>query len=467
MPILEGLSVVIPTLNEAGSVRSLVERLHKALPHITHEFIFIDDHSTDATRATLDSLRTLYPVQAHAKVGARGKAISLLEGFALAQYKIVAMIDGDLQYPPEALTDMLELMDEGADVVIANRREQFLSRKRQVGSALSRRLVGKILLGLDYDVQSGLKVFRREILERIELRPSPWGFDMEFLDAARQAGYKIETVDIVFRERTQGQTKVAFWHVGLELLRAGWRVKMRPYIPLPFGSEKEGLWGKGFHYRGQKFVPHSPLHTSQSALFRLENRQVQLLLLLILVVVLGLVLQPYYTAVTFVAILTTLYFVDLLFYLYLVLQGFTKRPEISVSEQQLLDVEQQIWPRYTIFCPLYKEWEVLPQFVTSMAHLDYPKDQLEVLLLLEEDDAETVAKAREMTLPDYFSIVVVPHALPKTKPKACNYGLPFARGEYLVIYDAEDVPDPQQLKKAVVAFSTVNSETVCIQAPDS
>ena len=62
------------------------------------------------------------------------------------------------------------------------------------------------------------------------------------------------------------------------------------------------------------------------------------------------------------------------------------------------------------------------------------------MLLLEENDQETVEKARSMKLPEYFDIVVVPHSLPKTKPKACNYGLKFAKGEYSVIYDAEDVP---------------------------
>src|SRR5581483_11735953 len=67
-------------------------------------------------------------------------------------------------------------------------------------------------------------------------------------------------------------------------------------------------------------------------------------------------------------------------------------------------------------------------------------------------------------LPNYFKIIVVPDSSPKTKPKACNYGLQFATGEYSVIYDAEDVPDPLQLKKAIVAFAKSAKNVICIQA---
>ena len=85
-------------------------------------------------------------------------------------------------------------------------------------------------------------------------------------------------------------------------------------------------------------------------------------------------------------------------------------------------------------------------------------------MLLEEDDLETQSYARSTTLPDYFEVLVVPHSFPKTKPKACNFGLKAAMGEYTVIYDAEDVPDPLQLKKAVIAFTKSDSNTMGIQA---
>ncbi len=99
-----------------------------------------------------------------------------------------------------------------------------------------------------------------------------------------------------------------------------------------------------------------------------------------------------------------------------------------------------------------------------MTQLDYPHDKLEILLLLEADDTDTIAAAQSMGLPANFTIVVVPHSMPKTKPKACNYGLKRATGEYAVIYDAEDVPDPMQLKKAVIVFERSQGKIGCIQA---
>src|SRR5258706_1512248 len=86
------------------------------------------------------------------------------------------------------------------------------------------------------------------------------------------------------------------------------------------------------------------------------------------------------------------------------------------------------------------------------------------MLLLEKDDKETIKQINSTYLPSYFDIVIVPKSQPKTKPKALNYGLRVAKGEFVVIYDAEDIPDPMQLKKAVVAFNKAKKDVICIQA---
>src|SRR5207248_6072666 len=99
-------------------------------------------------------------------------------------------------------------------------------------------------------------------------------------------------------------------------------------------------------------------------------------------------------------------------------------------------------PIYTVLCPLYREAGVLPQLVRGCAALDYPKTKLDIKLLLEADDLETIAAVRDFPLPSYFDVVVVPAIGQRTKPKACNYGLQLARGEYTVIFDAEDIPEP-------------------------
>ena len=121
-------------------------------------------------------------------------------------------------------------------------------------------------------------------------------------------------------------------------------------------------------------------------------------------------------------------------------------------------------PPYTILVPLYHEAEILPRLAEALLALDYPHDKLDIKLVLEEDDAETCAVATELARLGPFDIIEVPPCLPRTKPKACNFALQFARGEYLVIYDAEDRPEPDQLRKAVAQYRISPRKTACLQA---
>ena len=121
-------------------------------------------------------------------------------------------------------------------------------------------------------------------------------------------------------------------------------------------------------------------------------------------------------------------------------------------------------PVYTVLVPLYREAHMLPSLVAAMQRLDYPVAKLDVKLILEAVDCETIAAARALNLPGNFEIVVVPDLQPRTKPKALNYALPLARGEYVVIYDAEDRPDPGQLREALGAFRAGPPNLAAVQA---
>lgn len=122
------------------------------------------------------------------------------------------------------------------------------------------------------------------------------------------------------------------------------------------------------------------------------------------------------------------------------------------------------WPAYTVLCPLYHEANMVRDLVASLARLDYPRTELQVLLLVEEDDRETVAAAIEAAH-DHIEVIIVPPATPRTKPKALNAALELARGEYLVVYDAEDRPHPQQLRAALAEFQDGDERLACLQAP--
>ncbi len=463
---MTNLSVIIPAWNEQENIHILIGRLATAIQSKVkkYEILVIDDFSDDETVSLVKGLKRTYPVKVFTKKGERGKAQSLLQGFAEAKYELLAMIDADLQYPPEALPQMIDVITSGqADVVVADRQYQKVSRSRQFLSHGFKHVFGKMLHGLDVDVQSGLKVFRREIIQRVELNPSQWTFDLEFLLKAINAGYQVTSVTIPFFPRHGGQSKVkvlqSMWEIGSSAVKQ----KFQPMGPAPFLPEKMDLVGQGFHFRGKEYVHHTSLHEDSSALFQVTRHQKVALAAASVGTLTAGVIDWHSTIFAVVAFLTGLYFLDLLFYLYLIYKSFTKPGEISVNPSEL-GFKEHYWPSYTVFCPLYKEWQVIPQFVNAMDSLDYPKDKLQVMLLLEQDDTETTDEVKKMKLPSYFEVVVVPHSLPKTKPKACNYGLRFATGEYSVIYDAEDVPDPQQLKKAVLAFGKSDPSVICIQA---
>ena len=121
------------------------------------------------------------------------------------------------------------------------------------------------------------------------------------------------------------------------------------------------------------------------------------------------------------------------------------------------------WPVFTVLLPVYREAGMLPGLVQALAALDYPREQFDALLLVEEDDAATRAAAARLSLP-WLRVLLVPPGEPRTKPRACNVGLAAARGTFVVVFDAEDRPEPDQLKKAVRAFRGLPDTVVCLQA---
>jgi cellulose synthase/poly-beta-1,6-N-acetylglucosamine synthase-like glycosyltransferase len=123
------------------------------------------------------------------------------------------------------------------------------------------------------------------------------------------------------------------------------------------------------------------------------------------------------------------------------------------------------WPIYTILCPLYREANIVRDLVASLRRLDYPQHALQVVLLVEGDDHETLNAAVSAAASQELEVVIVPPAAPRTKPKALNAGLARARGEYLVVYDAEDRPHPQQLRAALAEFHDGGDRLACLQAP--
>ncbi len=182
------------------------------------------------------------------------------------------------------------------------------------------------------------------------------------------------------------------------------------------------------------------------------------------VILLALFWNPVVLLVTANAITTAFYLAFSFHRFYLVYRALSHDLEVPVSREEIDALEDRDLPIYTILVPLYKEAAVLPKLMHSITGLDYPLAKLDVKLLMELNDQETIRAAQALDLPLNFEHLIIPNSKPKTKPKACNYGLIKAKGEYVVIYDAEDIPDHDQLKKALVAFEKSGPLVACIQA---
>ncbi|MFC5067419.1 glycosyltransferase [Flaviflagellibacter deserti] len=121
-------------------------------------------------------------------------------------------------------------------------------------------------------------------------------------------------------------------------------------------------------------------------------------------------------------------------------------------------------PIYTLLIPLYRESRCLGGLLRALRALDYPEAKLDIKLLVEHGDAETRAALAVLDAPSNFETIVVPQGSPRTKPRALNLGLAAARGAIIGVFDAEDRPEPGQLRDAVQAFLRGGPQLACVQA---
>jgi cellulose synthase/poly-beta-1,6-N-acetylglucosamine synthase-like glycosyltransferase len=121
-------------------------------------------------------------------------------------------------------------------------------------------------------------------------------------------------------------------------------------------------------------------------------------------------------------------------------------------------------PSYTVIAAVYREAASVADLVASLNQIDWPPEKLDVKLVVEADDVETRAAIARLDLAPWFDVIVAPKSGPRTKPKALNAALPFARGTFTVVYDAEDRPEPDQLRAALAAFLQNGRDVACVQA---
>jgi dolichol-phosphate mannosyltransferase len=208
---MQPISVIVPTLNEEGNLAPLFRRIHTTLSssRIPYEIIVVDDYSTDHTAQIVRGANPRYNVRLLMKQGRPGKAFSLLEGFKAAENDLICMIDADLQYPPEAIKLMYHKLQYcEADVVITERIQNEAGPVRRLTSYVFNLLFTRMLFGIRYDTQSGLKLFHKNVLKTLNLEPSPWTFDLEFIVRALEQNYVVVSQTIPFAKRNSGVPKL-------------------------------------------------------------------------------------------------------------------------------------------------------------------------------------------------------------------------------------------------------------------
>lgn len=120
-------------------------------------------------------------------------------------------------------------------------------------------------------------------------------------------------------------------------------------------------------------------------------------------------------------------------------------------------------PTVSIMVALFKEGDIAPRLIRRLDRLDYPRDLLDILLVVEEKDHLTRDALSSVDIPPWIRVVIVPDAPLKTKPRALNFGLDLCRGSIIGVYDAEDAPEPSQIRKVVDRFYQRDGDVACLQ----
>lgn len=200
-----------------------------------------------------------------------------------------------------------------------------------------------------------------------------------------------------------------------------------------------------------------------SAARLLSAVQRAILATLVVGVAVPLVLAPIGTLAVLIGLLSITQLVTLGYKVWLYVRSRQHDPTVRIEDDEARAIPAADLPVYTVLVPAYREPESMGELLAAIDRFEYPRDRLDVKVLLEAGDDATYAAAARASGP-HVEIIEVPDATPKTKPKALNYGLTRARGELVTIYDAEDAPEPLQLRRVVAAFARSEPDVVCLQA---
>lgn len=207
------ISLIIPTYNEHDNIIPLTQRLNHVLSGHSYEIVFIDDNSADGTAELAASLKDEYPIKVIVRKNKRGLASAVVDGLKVTSGHIIAVMDADLQHPPELVPDLLREIEAGADVAVASR---YVKGGGCQGWGLTRRLMSKgagflahLLLPATRQVSdpmSGFFMFNREVVAEARLKPTGYKILLEILMVGKFQS--VAEVPYTFVTRERGKSKL-------------------------------------------------------------------------------------------------------------------------------------------------------------------------------------------------------------------------------------------------------------------
>ncbi|MDB4977860.1 MAG: glycosyl transferase [Candidatus Peribacteria bacterium] len=448
------ISIIIPTFRQKETLPILLDRLVSVLQSLSrsYEIIIIDDRSNDGTLEFIRSLYATYPIRIFEKEGFHGKSFSIQEGINNAIGSIIAILDPNMPYEPEALVPMLQKLDP-YDLIIAKDTFSRFPWYQSIIRKLYNISLGHIFMPVNEDIQPGLKIMKRELLDSFAMKTS-WNFDVRLINHARHSGFKV-----TYHEVDPGQQKKVHENISLHdygvAVREGFLLKKNAilhfFFPFLFPPGPLEYLSKGF----TNVADYLYMSNAESAKKSFTPETVSLvvtggiLLSLFCWITSDLLgLSPLALIMTFISVL----YVSIIIFKVQMVRRSKKYPCIVFTREELDAAANDSLPTVTAFVPLYKEAEIIPQITTRLKEMEYPPEKLQIIIILEPDDTETIQAYRNTQLPPNFELLVLPDLQPKTKPKALNVALRKATGDVIVIYDADILPDRNQIKKAALAF---------------
>lgn len=347
----------------------------------------------------------------------------------------------------------------GKGLLTQQQLDDALSEQLQSGSRLGDILVSKSIISMQTLYRMLAEHFRTRFVDLLAEQP-----DNALLRAADLNEY-IQYRAVPWK-REEGAITVATSEPDAQL--ATWAAakfgnNWRFVITSPYDIRRtvERVFSTRLDEESRLHLYHmAPQHSARKTFQR--DQQYALVGILALLAALA-ALYPQETFMWLVGILHVTYAMTMVFK-WMVFSSGLRTPAKNYLQAAARPITDKELPVYTILVPLYKEAGSLPHLIASLKRLNYPASKLDVKLVLEADDEETISAAIALKPAWNFDIIRVPHSNPRTKPKACNYALRFARGAYVTIYDADDEPDPDQLRKAFAAFRNLPADVACVQS---